>query len=213
MEESHQRARVSRVEVQWRSGLAGGRQRTKAPSKSPWQDRYSAGAGRRTPKELKRQAKVLGRIVTQLEWLEVFGLAQAGDPKLEGDELKLPKIQSIRSSRRVGPSGQIVFDIVAEVTQKRVAKFESTKESCTFYGGSTVIIDPDGKIRYVIAKKVTDRFRRDEQKKFLDSPAGNKYKGSLCGFDTPNLFKMLHEQNDASNKGQETESKPDNRKG
>ena len=155
--------------------------------------------------ELKRQARVLGEIVTRPKWMRVFGLAKPGDPLLEGDEVMLPKIQSIRSSRRVGPSGQIVFDIVAEVTQKRKARFKD--EVCTFYGGSTVIIDPDGRIRYVIAKKITDAFRRDEQKEFLDSPAGLKYKGSLCGFETPNLFKMLHEESELSTEARSTETR------
>jgi hypothetical protein len=119
----------------------------------------------------------------------------------------LPKIQSIRSSRRVGPSGQIVFDIVAEVTQKRRAQFKDTHETCTFYGGSTIIIDPDGRIRYVIDKKIIDSVRRDQQKRFLDSPAGMKYKGSLCGSETPNLFKMLHEESELPPKDQSTENK------
>ena len=117
----------------------------------------------------------------------------------------LPKIQSIRSSRRVGPSGQIVFDIVAEVTQKRKARFKDTQEMCTFYGGSTIIIDPDGRIRYVIAKKVTDRFRRDEQKRVLDSEAGMRFKPNLCGTETPNLFKMLHEESELSAVDESTE--------
>jgi len=106
-----------------------------------------------------------------------------------------PKIQSIRSSRRVGPSGQIVFDVVAEVTQKRKATFPKTQEVCTFYGGSTVIIDPDGRIRYVVAKSVTNRKRRDDQKRFLESTVGLRHKSSLCGTDTPNFFQMLHEAN------------------
>jgi len=144
--------------------------------------------------ELKRQARVLGEIVTREKWMPVFGLAKNGDSKLEGDEVMLPKIQSIRSSRRVGPSGQIVFDIVAEVTQKRKAQFKATQETCTFYGGSTLIIDPDGRIRYVIAKRITDGVRRDEQKRFLDSAAGMRFKPSLCGSETPNLFKMLHDE-------------------
>jgi len=144
--------------------------------------------------ELKRQARVLGEIVTREKWMPVFGLAKNGDSKLEGDEVMLPKIQSIRSSRRVGPSGQIVFDIVAEVTQKRKAQFKATQETCTFYGGSTLIIDPDGRIRYVIAKRITDGVRRDEQQRFLDSAAGMRFKPSLCGSETPNLFKMLHDE-------------------
>jgi len=145
--------------------------------------------------ELKRQARALGKVVTTPEFMPAFGIAAAGDPLLEGDEVMTPKIQSIRSSRRVGPSGQIVFDVVAEVTQKRKATFPKTQEVCTFYGGSTVIIDPDGRIRYVVAKSVTNRKRRDDQKRFLESTVGLRHKSSLCGTDTPNFFQMLHEAN------------------
>ena len=144
-------------------------------------------------KELARQARVLGKVVTTPENMSTFGIAAPGDPRLEGDEVLQPKIQSIRSSRRVGPSGQVVFDIVAEVTQKRRAHFAKSNETCTFYGGSTVIIDPDGRIRYVVPKCVTNRRRLQQQKEFLDG-VGAMYKPSLCGLETPNLFKMLHEE-------------------
>lgn len=145
-------------------------------------------------KELARQARVLGKIITaSTENMRAFGLAQTGDPGLNGDTVLLPKIQSIRSSRRVGPSGQVVFDLIAEVTQKRMAHFAETNETCTFYGGSTVIIDPDGRIRYVVLKRVMDSERLRKQKAFLDGP-GKAHKDSLCSDRTPNLFKMLHEE-------------------
>ena len=148
--------------------------------------------------ELTRQARALGQIVTTPEFMKTFGLARPGDPLLKGDEVLLPKIQSIRSSRRVGPSGQVVFDIVAEVTQKRRAQF-ATGETCTFYGGSTVIIDPDGRIRYTIVKNVTNNHRLNEQKQFLDGPQGMKYKAGLCGSETPNFFMLLHEEETQTN--------------
>lgn len=149
--------------------------------------------------ELTRQARALGKIVTTPKFMKTFGLAQPGDPLLKGDEVLPPKIQSIRSSRRVGPSGQVVFDIVAEVTQKRKARFAETGETCTFYGGSTVIIDPDGRIRYTIVKNVTNNHRLNEQKQFLDGPQGTKYKASLCGSETPNFFMLLHEEENQTN--------------
>ena len=146
--------------------------------------------------ELKKQAEALGKVITIPEFMSTFGLAQLGDPLLKGDEVLLPKIQSIRSSRRVGPSGQIVFDLVAEVTQKRRARFSDT-ETCTFYGGSTVIIDPYGRIRYSVVKNVTNNKRLKDQRQFLNSPVGQRHKPSLCGTETPNLFQMLHEDNES----------------
>ena len=142
--------------------------------------------------QLRKQAQALGTVITTPEFMSTFGLAKLGDPRLNGDEVLLPKIQSIRSSRRVGPSGQIVFDLVAEVTQKRRARFSDT-DTCTVYGGSTVIIDPYGHIRYVVLKSVTNNKRVSDQKQFLNSPVGAIHKSSLCGMETPNLFQMLHE--------------------
>ena len=53
------------------------------------------------------------------EFFEEFGLVANGDPRLEGDTVTLPSVRSIRSSRRVGPDGPIVFDLIAEVAQLR----------------------------------------------------------------------------------------------
>ncbi|MBC7912349.1 MAG: peptidase M4 [Pyrinomonadaceae bacterium] len=145
--------------------------------------------------ELKRQACALGEIVTRPEYLHIFGLAAKDDELLNGDKVELPEVQSIRSSRRIGPSGQVVFDIVAEVTQRRMARNKESGEVYNFYGGATIIIDPNGKIRYVMAKRVTNNERLDEQKQFLESQNGARYKESLSATATsrPNLFMMLHQ--------------------
>jgi hypothetical protein len=146
--------------------------------------------------ELRRQACALGQIVTRPEYLKVFGLATKEHPDLNGDRIVLPKIQSVRSSRRIGPSGQVVFDVVAEVTQRRLVRIEGSEDPMNFFGGSTIIIDPDGNIRYVMVKKITDNDRVNGQKEFLDSPEGAKYKDSLWGKATtkPNVFAMLHDE-------------------
>jgi hypothetical protein len=146
--------------------------------------------------ELKRQACVLGDIVTRKEFLSLFGLAAKGDQLLKGDEVDLPKIQSIRSSRRVGPSGQVVFDIVAEVTQRRMARVQGSDDACNFYGGATVIIDPKGGIRYVMKKNVLNNQRLQQQIDFLNKDPGGKYKDSFYGTAStkPNFFMMLHEE-------------------
>ncbi len=151
--------------------------------------------------ELERQACVLGNIVTTPDFMPLFGLAPKGDSSLkrdanlEPDEVDLPKIQSIRSSRRIGPSGQVVFDIVAEVTQRRSARVQGSADTCNFYGGSTIIIDPKGAIRYVIAKRVTNNQRLQQQIDFLNGPQGAKYKDSFYGQTStkPNFFMMLHD--------------------
>lgn len=156
-------------------------------------------------KELERQACELGKIISKPDLMALFGLTAKGDPQLkrdadlEPDEVDLPKIQSIRSSRRIGPSEQVVFDIVAEVTQRRMARVKGSADTCNFYGGSTIIIDPKGAIRYVIAKRVTNNQRLQQQIDFLNGPQGALYRDSFYGQDStkPNFFMMLHEEESA----------------
>lgn len=147
-------------------------------------------------RELRRQACVLGEFVTRPEHLDAFGLVAKGDKRLRGDDVDLPVVHSVRSSRRVGPSGQVVFDLVAEVTQRRLARVPGSKEVCSFYGGSTIIIGPGGEFRYAMRKGVLKEERLREQIKFLDSPQGAIYRSSFYDNRAPrhNFFMMLHEE-------------------
>jgi hypothetical protein len=111
--------------------------------------------------ELRRQARILGRFVTDPAHLEQFGLAKSGDPRLNGDEVGLPTIESIRSSRRVGPDGQIVFDLIAEVIQMRKVRGGGGEAGFIFFGGATVILGPRGEVRYVISKSIGDQSQVD----------------------------------------------------
>ena len=119
--------------------------------------------------ELRRQATELGKFITALENRESlgeFGVAADGDPELRGDKVDSPRIESIRSSRRVGPDGQMVFDLVAEVTQRRHAAGGRGEPVFEFYGGSTVILDPHGEIRYIIRKSILDNEQLDVQRAY-----------------------------------------------
>jgi hypothetical protein len=144
--------------------------------------------------ELERQARALGSLVSDRNYLDVFGLARPDDPRLERDRVELPMIESIRTARRVGPSGQIVFDLVAEVTQRRIVAADAENREFGFYGGSTVILDPNGAIRYVISKSVLHAGRLAQMRTFtrehpeLWSLGPN---GMLLPEAQP--FKLLHE--------------------
>ncbi len=148
------------------------------------------------PKELKRQACALGNYVSDPRYMGEFGLVRQGDPRLDGDDVSLPRIESIRSSRRVGPDGQIVFDLVAEVTQKRTVHACNGNPSFDFHGGSTIILDPRGEVRYVISKSVVGAGRLERRRSFLQSPIGQQYWTiDDTGKQVPKqqLFKLLHD--------------------
>ncbi|HEV7587983.1 MAG TPA: hypothetical protein VGO40_07605 [Longimicrobium sp.] len=114
------------------------------------------------PVELRRRACALGKFVAK--HMDAFGMLSNGDPLLAGDRVTLPQVQSVRSSRRVGPDGQVVFDLVAEVTQTREVEGEF---KFYFRGGCTVILGPKGEVRYLIRKSVGQNGRLFRQRKFM----------------------------------------------
>jgi hypothetical protein len=142
--------------------------------------------------EVERQANELAKVIFQRDRLADFGVVAPGDPELGGYTVELPVIESIRSSRRIGPDGQIAFDLVAEVTQQRNVK----RDGATFhlFGGSTIIIGPDGEVRYVIRKSVRRKERVEVQAEFIAKAsrfwerAGDDWK------PTPQPFMLLHEE-------------------
>jgi hypothetical protein len=159
--------------------------------------RFRGDPGRTADRdELRRQACVLGDFVARPEHLEEFGLVANGDPRLEGDTVTLPSVRSIRSSRRVGPDGQIVFDLIAEVTQ--LCTVTRGSERFEYHGGSTIILDPLGEVRYVILKSVVGANRLERRREFLQSDAGKQFWVYTDGHYVPQkrLFRLLHDERD-----------------
>jgi hypothetical protein len=145
-------------------------------------------------RELRRQAGAFGYVVSRPEYLEVFGLAPAGHPRLGKDTVDPPRVQSIRSSRRVGPDGQVVFDLIAEVTQTRKVRGRGGERGFDFLGGSTAVIGPDGLVRYVVSKSVLNEERLKRQRAFMSSDRGRLLWKSGDGRLTPAAkpFRALH---------------------
>ena len=125
--------------------------------------------------EVRRQAACLGQFVTQPAHLQEFGLVAQGDPRLGADRVDLPVIESIRSARRVGPNGQVVFDLVAEITQARHVAPSAQGPGFSYHGGSTVILSPKGEVRYTVLKSVFGHERLERRSEFLQSPLASRY--------------------------------------
>ncbi|MEO8494930.1 MAG: peptidase M4 [Planctomycetota bacterium] len=144
--------------------------------------------------ELRRQAAALGQVITAQRNLASFGLARANDPDLKGDTVDRPFVQSVRTSRRVGPDGQVVFDLVAEVTQRRRVQARPDRPGFDFYGGATVIIGPSGEVRYVIAKSILSNTRLDQQRCYIQQEISQGFWKIAGNHARPNeeLFKLLH---------------------
>jgi hypothetical protein len=145
--------------------------------------------------ELCRQARALGRLVTHPNYLAEFGLAR---PRTHAgkDVIERPRVESIRASRRVGPNGQIVFDLVAEVIQRRRVRTADGSLALGFFGGATVILGPEGEVRYVIRKRITDEARLQRQRTFMASAKGRRYWQLEDETYRPGrqLFRLVHQR-------------------
>jgi hypothetical protein len=107
--------------------------------------------------------------------MEELGLVVEGDARLDGDHVGLPIIESIRTLRRPGPDGRVVFDTVAEILQCRAVRARQGHPGFELYGGSTVVLDSKGHVRLVVRKSVVGAGRVQRRGDYLASPAGKKF--------------------------------------
>ena len=124
---------------------------------------HAAGAD-----ELERQALEVGKLVTSGGRLPLFGLV---DPACADDDLSPEPavVESVRTLRRIGPDGQVRFDLVAEITQS--VSVSTPSGPLRLCGGSTVFIGPHGDVRLVVRKGLLNAARRARQVAFLQSAA------------------------------------------
>jgi hypothetical protein len=142
--------------------------------------------------ELERQACALGEVVSHPDNLELFGLVAPWDDRLMNGRAGLPCVQSIRTSRRVGPDGQVLFDLIAEVTQSRFVQDGVTGAECEFTGGATVILGPAGDFRYVVVKSVLNRKRLEQQLDYQHSTEFWERRGRNL-VPAPNPLHLVHD--------------------
>jgi hypothetical protein len=142
--------------------------------------------------ELRRQATALAAQVCTRECSSLFGLTMPGER--DGFVIERPRVESIRSSRRVGPDGQVVFDLIAEIIQRRRGRPRTGDAIADFYGGATVILGPDGDVHYAILKSVLSEERLDRQRQFIREE-GRQYWEAGTGQYSPKkqLLRLVHQ--------------------
>jgi hypothetical protein len=111
-----------------------------------------------TKDERQRRGTVLGDFVTDGRH-RFFGIAEPG--KRDGAEYDVPVIESVRTLRRLSPDDELDFHVVAEVTQR------VRRNRRWFFGGSTIVLDESGRVRYVVGKGIGNRTRQAATDKFL----------------------------------------------
>ena len=113
-------------------------------------------------KHAEQNGRILHKYAT--DNAEALGLQlpqQDGEPKIWA--------KSFHPIYRIGPNGRLVIDFVVEFLQTREEKTDpGDPESPTFEfrGGSTVIFDHRGQVRYVIKKRIGSRQRLESQRQF-----------------------------------------------
>jgi hypothetical protein len=119
------------------------------------------------------------------------------DPKVE--------VHSVRTTRRSGPDGQDIRQLVIEVTQKRRGYFDPAQqkladagkgtpggEDFVFRGGATLIVDlRENRLRSVIRKRINDDVRLNEQRELLARPEGFGFT-YMSGLASGEPFAMTH---------------------
>ena len=123
-------------------------------------------AGRR---ELERQAHASAASSARRKNAQALGLVAPGSPLPKGmDYVAPPRVESIRCARRVSPDGAILFDLVAEVIQGGTVR--RGREPFDFQGGCTLVLDPYGRVRYVVHKRPDSEERQERQHAAMKGP-------------------------------------------
>jgi hypothetical protein len=145
--------------------------------------------------ELKRQARALGQFVTAPKNAKTFrlivpGPGGAGLPK-GVTVASPPMVESIRVSRRAAPDGRVLFDLVAEVTQS--CSVQISGEFFDVNGGCTIVIDPQGEVRYAIYKRLDSDVRRARQHAAMRGPLKTFWKKTGRRFELQrDILRRLH---------------------
>ena len=88
------------------------------------------------------------------------------------------------------------FDAVVQLTQQReipVTPEDPDSPTCVFRGGTTLILDEDGRVRYLIGKSLESVLRRERQVEFMQIAAAAAPGAALTGrWNTAMNLAALH---------------------
>ena len=138
----------------------------------------------------KQEARI--RQLTQLLRTAQVGEAPQSSGVVEpgtrgGEKYEPPVIESVRTLRRLSPDDVLDFHVVAEVTQR------VRRHNRWFFGGSTVVLDEVGRIRFVIGKGIRNQSRRKQFDAFLKAaPAEYRTAFERDEWNSGALVKRFH---------------------
>lgn len=116
------------------------------------------------------------------------------------------EVHSVRPARRVSPDGEIVTELVIEITQRRRGYFEEKiqkevdagkmkplpKPDFIIRGGCTLLVESNtAKVRYCIYKDVMDENRLKKMREFLGKGFGPSLRASYFGDPCSEYYRQL----------------------
>jgi hypothetical protein len=155
--------------------------------------RFDGEPGRpASAKEMMRQANAIGRFITEPANAHHFFVIRPGTPlPKQIQQASPPIVESVRVARRVTPYGGVAFDLIAEITQSCTVNVEG--DIFDMNGGCTVVLDPQGEVRYAISKRFTTEDRRSRQRDALRGPLKNFWAKSGRRYtQKPDVLRRIH---------------------
>jgi hypothetical protein len=143
-------------------------------------------------KEMMRQANAIGRFITKPANARHFFVIPPGTPlPKQIQQASPPTVESVRVARRVTPYGGVVFDLIAEITQSCTVNVAG--DIFDMNGGCTVVLDPQGEVRYAISKRFTTEDRRNRQRDALRGPLKDFWAKSRGRYtQKPDILRRIH---------------------
>jgi hypothetical protein len=155
--------------------------------------RFDGEPGRpASAKEMTRQANALGRFITNPANARHFFIIPPGTPlPKQIQQASPPIVESVRVARRVTPYGSVAFDLIAEITQSCTANVKG--DIFDMNGGCTVVLNPQGEVRYAISKRFNNEERRIRQRDAIRGPLKNFWAKSGRRYTPkPNVLQRIH---------------------
>lgn len=115
------------------------------------------------------------------------------------------EVHSVRPARRIGPDGQIIEELVIEITQRRrgyyneetqaevdAGKIEPPKPDFIFRGGCSLLVDINtAKVRYCIYKNLKSVNRMKRMRAFLKSEFDSSLHATYFGDSSKEYYRQL----------------------
>lgn len=99
--------------------------------------------------------------------LHAFGKKHCRE--LELDPATPIRVESFHPIYRVGEDGQVGFQVVAQLVQRRLRATRGKRGGGSQIGGCTLIIDmPSGLVRYAVYKRIDSRSRAEQEREFAE---------------------------------------------